>query len=80
MALDLDQKEFHIKNRPQKQLNLQNLEDIINEENATIKAEFIKLNKITDANAKIWRIISSILGPKHKAQEPKCINHPATGN
>ena len=60
-------------------MNLQNLEDIIKEENATIKAEFVKLNKIKDPNAKIWKIRSSILGPKHKAQEPTCINHPATG-
>ena len=61
------------------QSNLQNLEDIIKEENATLKAEFIKLNKITDPNAKIWKIRSSILGPKHKAQEHTCLNHPATG-
>ena len=55
------------------------MEDIIKEEKATLISEFIKLNKIKDPNAKIWKIRSSILGPKHKAQEPTCINPPATG-
>ena len=69
----------HKKQTKRKQSHLQNLEDIIKEENATLKAEYIELNKIKDPNAKIWKIRSSVLGPKHKAQEPTCINHPATG-
>ena len=52
---------------------------IINEENAALKAEYIELNKIKDPNAKIWKIRSSVLGPKHKALEPTCINQPVTG-
>ena len=28
---------------------------------------------------KYGKIRSSVQGPKHKAQEPTCINHPATG-
>ena len=78
MALDLGRKAFHTKNRPNAN-NLQDLEDIIKEENATLKAEYVALTKIKDPNAKIWKIRSSVLGPKHKAQEPTCINHPVTG-
>ena len=80
LASDFDQSKFHIRNKGRKkQSNLQNLEDIIKEENAIIKAEYVELDKIKDPNAKIWKIRSSILGPKHKAQEPTCINHPTTG-
>ena len=80
MAFNSDQKEFPTKkHEKRKQSNLQNLEDINKEENAIIRAEYVELNKIKDPNAKIWKIRSSILGPKHKAQEPTCINHPATG-
>ena len=55
------------------------MEDIIKEENATLRAEYVALNKIKDPNAKIWKIRASIIGPKNKAQEPTCINHPNTG-
>ena len=55
------------------------MEDIIKEENATLRAEYVALNKIKDPNAKIWKIRASIVGPKNKAQEPICINHPNTG-
>ena len=89
LKLDIDIEVFGITFRPKgisqkkqskkKQSNLKNLEDIIKEENATIRAEYVELNKIKDPNAKIWKIRSSILGPKHKAQEPTCINHPVTG-
>ena len=53
--------------------------DKIKEKNAIIRAEYVELNKIKDPNPKIWKIRSSILGPKHKAQEPTYINHPAKG-
>ena len=89
LKLEIDIEAFGIRYRPKgishkkqtkrKQSHLQNLEDIIKEENATLKAEYIELNKIKDPNAKIWKIRASVLGPKHKAQEPTCINHPATG-
>ena len=80
MALHLGQKAFHIKNKTKrKQSHLQDLEDIIKEKNDTLKAEYVALNKVKDPNAKIWKIRTSVLGPKHKAQEPTCINHPVTG-
>ena len=44
-----------------------------------MRAEYIELNKLPDANAKIWKLRRSILGPKHKPQVPTCINHPNTG-
>ena len=54
LKLEIEIKAFGIRFRPKgishqtksKQSHLQNLEDIIKEENATLKAEFIKLNKI----------------------------------
>ena len=76
LKLDIDIKAFGIRFRPKgifhknigerKKSNLQNLEDIIKEENATIRAEYVALNKIKDPNAKIWKIRSSILGPNIK--------------
>ena len=50
------------------------MEDIIKEENVTLKTEYVALNKIKDPNAKIWKIRSSVLGPKHKAQESTPMN------
>ena len=58
---------------------MQDLEEIIEEENATLKEEYSKLNKIKDHNANIWKIRTSLLSPKHKAPEPTCIRHPDTG-
>ena len=89
LKLEIDIEAFGIRFRPKgishkkqtkrKQSHLQNLEDIIKEENATLKAEYIELTKIKDPTAKIWKIRTSVLGPKNKNQEPTCINHPATG-
>ena len=61
LKLDIDIKAFgfrfkpkgisHKKYRGKKQSNLQNLEDIIKEENATLRAEYVALNKIKDPNS-----------------------------
>ena len=32
-----------------------------------------------DPTAKIWKIRTSVLGPKHKVPEPTFISHPDTG-
>ena len=80
LTLYLDQKAYHIKKQTKrKQSHLQDLEDIIKEENETLKTEYIELNKVKDTTAKIWKFRTSVLGPKHKAQEPTCISHPVTG-
>ena len=62
-----------------RQSQMQDLEE--EEKNATLKEEHKKLNNIKDPNAKIWKIRTSILGPKHKAPEPEptCIRHQDTG-
>ena len=57
LKLEIDIEPFGIRFRPKgishkkqtkrKQSHLQNLEDIIKEENATLKAEYVALNKIS---------------------------------
>ena len=88
LKLEIDIEAFGIKYRPKgishkihgkrKKSQLQDLEDIIKEENDTLKAEYRKLIKIKDPTAKIWKIRTGVLGPKHKAPEPTCISHPTT--
>ena len=89
LKLEIDIEAFGIRYRPKgishkkqgkrKQSHLQDLEDIIKEENDTLKAEYQKLNKVKDPSAKIWKIRTRLLGPKHKAPETTCISHPDTG-
>ena len=66
----------HKKQGKRKKSQLQDLEDIIKEENDTLKAEYQKVCKIKDPTTKIR---TSVLGPKHKAPDPTCISHPTTG-
>ena len=40
---------------------MQDLEDIIKEENDTLKEEYKKLSKIKDPTAKIWKIRTGVL-------------------
>ena len=89
LKLDIDIKAFgfrfkpkgtsHKKFKKRKQSHVKNLEEIVKEDNDNLRAEYIALNKVTDPNAKIWKLRSSILGPKNKPQVPTCINHPNTG-
>ena len=41
-----------------------------------MREEFIKIDRIKDPNAKVWKIRTSNLGDKHKAPEPACIQNP----
>ena len=43
-----------------------------------MRDESIKLNGVKDPYTKIWKIRTSVLGPKYKALEPTCIRHPET--
>ena len=89
LKLEIDIEAFGIRYRPKrishkkqgkrKKSQLQDIEDIIKEENDTLKAEYQKLDKVKDPTAKIWKIRTSILGPKHKVPEPTCISHHTTG-
>ena len=58
---------------------MKDLEEIIKEENSTLKEEYKKLNKVEDPNAKIWKIRTSVLRSNDKAPEPTCIRHSDTG-
>ena len=44
-----------------------------------MRDEFIKIRRIKDPNAWVWKMKTSILGPRHKAPELTCIRHPDSG-
>ena len=67
------------KNVKKQKAQLKDLDEIIKDEKTSLREEFKKLNGIKDPNAKIWKIRTSVLGPKHKTPEPTCIRHPDTG-
>ena len=52
---------------------IKDLDKIIKQEKTSLREEFTKLNGIKDPNAKIWKISSSVRGPKHKTSEPTCV-------
>ena len=69
----------HKKFKQRRKCQVKSLEEIVKADNDKLRAEYVELNKLPDANAKIWKLRRSILGPKHKPQVPTCINHPNTG-
>ena len=44
-----------------------------------MREEFMKIYGIKDSNTRVWKMRQSILGNKHKAPKPACIQHPELG-
>ena len=57
----------HRKQNKTLQIRLKDLEEIIKEEEVSMRQEFIK---IKDPNARAWKMKTSSLGPKHETPKP----------
>ena len=81
LKLDIDIAAFGISYKPKgishKKCQVKSLEEIVKADNDKLRAEYVELNKLPDANAKIWKLRRS--RPKTQTPSPNLYKPPEHG-